>query len=122
MNATLNPPLMTNPNRPSAWYRSRDGIFLGLCKGLAEWRDVPVFWIRLGMVALTIFTFPVPVIIYLIVAMCVAKAPKPEATDTPAQNFSGVGKVLDSLERRTRRIEDAVVNRETDWDRRFHDK
>ena len=112
---------MTNPDRPEGWYRSRDGVFLGLCKGLSEWRDVPVFWVRLALILLTIATSFLPVVLYIVMAFIIPNAPD---KDWEPKNSSArsVDHMLDSLERRTQRVEDAVVNRETDWDRRFHDK
>lgn len=112
---------MTDFESPNGWHRSEKGIFLGICKGLAEWRDVPVFWIRFAMVALTIFTFPLPIFIYIFLAFITPKARKDGWTPKNSE-YRTVNQTLDSLERRTRRVEDAVVNRETDWDRRFHDK
>ncbi|MGB0369865.1 MAG: PspC domain-containing protein [Opitutales bacterium] len=113
---------MTDQDRPSSWYRSEGGIFLGLCKGLAEWRDVPVFWVRFAMVIFTVFTFPLPVFLYIVLAFIISKAPEQQSWKPENSEYRSVSQTLDSLERRTRRVEDAVVNRETDWDRRFHDK
>lgn len=112
---------MTDQKRPSSWYRSQNGIFLGICKGLAEWRDVPVFWVRFALIAFTILMFPIAAFLYIVLAFIIPKEPK-ESWEPQDPDYRSVSQTLDSLERRTRRVEDAVVDRETDWDRRFHDK
>ena len=130
MNATLNSLQMTSPDRPNGWYRSKEGMFLGICKGLADWKDIPVFWIRLTLILITVVVFnialPIAVLIYMAMAFFIPKAPEKTHViknhDTIVPSASRVSSMLDSLERRTQRVEDAVVNRETDWDRRFHDK
>ena len=37
-------------------YRSRNGRFLGVCKGLADYFDLPLFWVRTFTVLLILFT------------------------------------------------------------------
>jgi phage shock protein PspC (stress-responsive transcriptional regulator) len=44
------------PSRPTAATRVRDGRWLaGVCRGLAEVRELDVVWLRLGFVALSLF-------------------------------------------------------------------
>ena len=51
-------------------YRSRKGEWLGICKGIAEWRDLPVGTVRLIFVLVAIFTAIVPcLIIYFLVGL-----------------------------------------------------
>ena len=51
-------------------YRSRKGEILGVCKGIAEWRDYPVDTIRLIVVLIAIFTAIAPcLIIYFILGL-----------------------------------------------------
>ena len=51
-------------------YRSRNGEILGVCKGIAEWRDYPVDTIRLIVVLIAIFTAIAPcLIIYFILGL-----------------------------------------------------
>lgn len=51
-------------------YRSRDGQILGVCKGIAEWRDYPVDTIRLIVVLIAIFTAVAPcLVIYFILGL-----------------------------------------------------
>ena len=51
-------------------YRSRHGEWLGVCKGIAEWRDLPVDTVRLIVILIAIFTAIVPcLIIYFLVGL-----------------------------------------------------
>ena len=51
-------------------YRSRNGEILGVCKGIAEWRDYPVDTIRLIVILIAIFTAIAPcLIIYFILGL-----------------------------------------------------
>lgn len=51
-------------------YRSRNGEILGVCKGIAEWRDYPVDTIRLIVVLIAIFTAIAPcLVIYFILGL-----------------------------------------------------
>ena len=38
------------------WYRSRHGIFFGLCRGLGEYFDFSVFWIQFMVVVALMVT------------------------------------------------------------------
>ena len=51
-------------------YRSKNGMLLGVCKGIAEWKDFPVGVVRLIFLILLTFGngFPI-VIIYLVLAL-----------------------------------------------------
>ena len=113
-------------SRPNGWYRSEEGVFLGLCKGLAEWRDLPVFWVRFAFIILSVITglFPIAVIAYIVMSFIIPKAPEKafQSPPTLAPKIKSVKQMLEALERRTRRVEEAVVNRENDWDRRFYDR
>ena len=37
-------------------YRARDGMILGVCRGIARYRDLPVAAVRIAMILLTVFT------------------------------------------------------------------
>ena len=51
-------------------YRSRHGEWLGVCKGIAEWRDLPVDTVRLIVILIAVFTAIVPcLIIYFIIGL-----------------------------------------------------
>ena len=44
-------------------YRSKNGEIMGVCKGIAEWRDYPVDTIRLIFILVAIFTAIAPCLI-----------------------------------------------------------
>ena len=51
-------------------YRSKNGMFLGVCRGIAEWKDFPVGTVRLVFLVLLFFAKGFPIIaIYLILAL-----------------------------------------------------
>ena len=39
-------------NNRGGIYRARDGVILGVCKGIANYFDFSLFWIRIGMVVI----------------------------------------------------------------------
>jgi phage shock protein C len=57
-------------------YRSRNGILLGVCRGVAEYFDFSVFWIRALVVILFIFTGFWPVVgLYILAALLMKSEP-----------------------------------------------
>ena len=61
-------------------YRSKDGEILGVCKGIAEWRDYPVDTIRLIVILIAIFTAIAPcLIIYFILGLILPVNPYEDA-------------------------------------------
>ncbi|KJS01163.1 MAG: phage-shock protein [Desulfobulbaceae bacterium BRH_c16a] len=113
-------------------YRSRDGVFLGVCKGLAEYFDFSIFWVRMALVVMFIFSGFWPVIgVYLVAAFFMKPEPvKPIASEeerefydsyvnSPKSAAQRLKKKLQELDRRIRRMEDEVTGREYEWKRRF---
>ena len=114
-------------------YRSRSGIILGVCRGLADYFDFSVFWIRAIAVILFIFTGFWPVVgIYLLAALLMKSAPAANA-GTGSNRTAGcryrrkrndtaerLKQKWKHLEKRIRRMEDKVTSREFDWNSRFH--
>ncbi len=113
-------------------YRSRDGVILGVCRGLADYFDISTTWIRL----LAVFIFFVsglwPVIgLYLIAALIMKPEPViPLHSDEEQAFYEGyvhsrtgtlhsLYRRFKNLERRIRRMEDVVTSKEYDWNRRF---
>ena len=61
---------------PAGIYRSRDGVIFGVCRGIAEYFDISVFWTRaivLGTLICTGF-FPIG-FAYIIAALLMKKEP-----------------------------------------------
>lgn len=109
-------------------------MICGVCKGIAEHLDFPVFWLR--VIALVIlFTagiFP-PVLLYFLAAIFMKPEPVIPFSDVEDQEFYNsyvssrsmavhrVKKTYDNLDRRIRRIEDIVTAKDYDWETRLHE-
>lgn len=113
-------------------YRARDGVVFGVCKGLADHFDFPVFWVRMALVVMFIFSGFWPVIgVYLIAAFIMKPEPvKPIANDeerefyhsyvnSPKSAAERLKRKFRELDRRIRRMEDEVTGREYEWKKRF---
>jgi phage shock protein C len=114
-------------------YRSREGIILGVCRGVADYFDVSAFWIRAILVVAFIFTGFWPIIgIYLLAALLMKSAPGAPGRQRSKRNFDcrynharrdtaeRFRRKWEHLEKRIRRAEDKVTSREFDWDNRFY--
>ena len=114
-------------------YRSRNGIIFGVCRGLADYFDFSVFWIRAIAVILFIFTGFWPVVgIYLLAALLMKLAPS--ASDGVRSNHrtgcwqrctrndtaERLKRKWKHLEKRIRKMEDTITSRKFDWNRRFY--
>lgn len=87
-------------------YRSRDRVFFGVCKGFAEWRDLPVFWVRfftLFAFASTGF-FPVG-FLYFLAAIILPVEPAEKEYRRDHRDYD--------------RYKRSHFDRERDWDNRF---
>ncbi|MDQ8202731.1 PspC domain-containing protein [Pelagicoccus sp. SDUM812003] len=118
-------------------YRSKNRIVFGICQGLADHFDLSVVWIRLGLVAISLFTgfFPFPVL-YAIAALIIKPEPEGlrreersfcyeedyfETSDSPRMlSLRRLKNRFDSIESRIRRMENYVTNKSYDWERRFN--
>lgn len=113
-------------------YRARDGVFLGVCKGIAEYFDLSVFWVRIALVIVFIFSGFWPVIgVYLVAAFFMKPRPvKPIESEaerefydsyvqSPKSAAQRLKKKFADLERRIRNMESKVTGREYEWERRF---
>lgn len=114
-------------------YRSRDGILLGVCRGIAEHFDFSVFWVRMAIVVTFILSGFWPVIgIYLAAAFFMK--PKPvrpiESNEehefydsyvhSPRNAAHRLRKKFSNLEKRIRRMEDKVTGKEYEWEKKFN--
>lgn len=115
-------------------YRSRSGKILGVCKGLAEYFDFSVFWMRIIALALLVFSGIWPmVILYFLAALLMKPEPVlPLETEGEQEFYNSYAssrrmalhrlkRTYDNLDRRIRRMEDIVTAREYDWDRRLNE-
>lgn len=114
-------------------YRSRNGVILGVCKGIAEYFDFSTFWVRAIAVGLLIFSGFWPVaILYFIAALLIKPEPTIHIDTDEEQEFydsyvhSRKGAIdrlkrrYDNLERRIRRMEDTVTSREFSWNSKLN--
>jgi phage shock protein C len=114
-------------------YRSRDGIILGVCRGVADYFDFSAFWIRAILIVVFIFTGFWPVIgIYILAAILMKSEPgvpgekksksKYQCKYSRARRETSerIRRKWRHLEKRIRRMEDKVTSREFDWNNRFY--
>ena len=114
-------------------YRSRDGVLLGVCRGVADYFDFSVFWIRAIAVVLFIFTGFWPIVgIYLLAALLMKSEPANHAGTGFKQKRGSryhctrnaaaerLKRKWKHLEKRIREMEDKVTSPEFDWNSRFH--
>ncbi|MBU4318593.1 MAG: PspC domain-containing protein [Proteobacteria bacterium] len=114
-------------------YRSRNGFVLGVFRGLAEYFDLPVHWLRIiGVIVFIISGFWPIVVLYLLAAFIMKPEPViPLDTEDEAEFYdsytrSRTGAVhrmkrqFDNLNRRVVRMEDIVTDKEYDWEQRLN--
>ena len=114
-------------------YRSRRGIILGVCRGLADHFDFSVFWVRaIAILFLFITGFWPAIGLYLIAALLMKPEPViPIETDAEKEFYDSythsrhqaahrLKRRFQNLERRIRRMEDIVTAREFNWDEKLN--
>jgi len=114
-------------------YRSRNGIILGVCRGIAEYFDFSIFWVRAIALILLFITGFWPITgLYFIAALLMKPEPVVPIQTEEEQEFydsythSSRGAVdrlkrrYDNLERRIQRMEHTVTAREFNWDQRLN--
>ncbi len=114
-------------------YRSRNGIILGVCRGIAEYFDFSIFWVRAIALILLFITGFWPITgLYFIAALLMKPEPVVPIQTEEEQEFydsythSSRGAVdrlkrrYDNLEDRIQRMEHTVTTREYDWDHRLN--
>ena len=113
-------------------YRSRNGIILGVCRGLANYFDLKAFWIRIIVVVFFLASGVWPILVLYFVASLLMK-PEPvrpiesEAeqefydsyTSSRPRAASRLKRRFHNLDHRIQRMEDMVTAREFEWDRKF---
>ena len=108
-------------------------MLLGVCRGLADYFDFSVIWIRILVVAAFIFTGFWPVgVLYLVAALIMKPAPviTPASdaeeefyhsyTDSRSMALGRLKRTFDNLERRLQRMEDVVTSKDFDWEHRVN--
>jgi phage shock protein C len=113
-------------------YRARNGVFLGVCKGIAQYFDFSPGAVRTVVILLFLVTGVWPVgLLYLIAAMVMKMEPVVPFDGPADQEFYNsytssragalerIKRKFDSLDRRLRRMEDVVTSRDFEWERRM---
>ena len=117
----------------SGIYRSRNGIILGVFKGLSNSFDLSVKWLRFFGVVIFIISGFWPIAVFYILAAFIMK-PEPmipletldesEFYDSYSRSRRGavnrVSRKFDNLNRRIQRMEEIVTDKEFDWERRLN--
>ncbi len=114
-------------------YRSRDGVLLGVCRGVAEHFDMSVFWLRMVVVLVFLLSGFWPVMgIYLVAAFFMKPNPvRPIETEdeqefydsyvnSPRSAAQRLKRQFENLERRIRRMESTVTGKDYEWERKFN--
>jgi len=114
-------------------YRSRNGIILGICKGLAEHFDFSVFWTRVIALIFLFVAGILPAIgLYLLAALLMKPEPVIPVMNSAEKEFydsytySRQGAVqrlkrrFETLQRRIQRMEHIVTSTEYDWENRLN--
>ena len=110
-------------------YRSRRGIFMGVCRGLADYFNVSVFWLTVITLVVFLFTGFWPVcVMYSIAGLLLKMEPVSPLHDEKDQEFydtythsrqSAIQRVkrkFENIERRIQRMEHTVTSKEFDWE------
>jgi phage shock protein C len=114
-------------------YRSRNGIILGVCKGLAAHFDFSVFWTRvIGLIFLFVAGILPAIGLYLLAALLMKPEPVIPVENSAEKEFydsytySRQGAVdrlkrrFENLQRRIQRMEHIVTSAEYDWENRLN--
>ena len=116
-------------------YRSREGSIFGVCRGVADYLDMPVTGVRIVTIAAAIFTGITPVVIlYVIAALLMKPEPVVPIENDDEEEFYNsyvssrpmalhrLKRTFDALDRRIQRIEGIVTAPDYDWERRLYEE
>jgi phage shock protein C len=114
-------------------YRSRQGIVMGVCKGVAEYFDLSVFWTRTITLLLFFMTGFWPMgAVYFAAALLLKPEPAVPLRASGEKDFydayvhsrrAAVDRLkrrYENLDQRIRRMEHVVTSKEYDWDHRLN--
>ena len=116
-------------------YRSRNGVILGVCKGLAEHFDFSVFWTRVIALLLLCVAGLFPAIgLYLLAALLMKPEPVIPVSNSAEKEFydsytysrhgalQRLKRRYENLQRRIQRMEHIVTSAEYDWENRLNNR
>ena len=110
-------------------YRSRQGIFMGVCRGIADYFNFRVSWLRIITVILFLFTGFWPIgVMYIVAGLLLKLEPVSPLRDEQDEEFydtytrsrqSAIQRIkrkFENIERRIQRMEHTVTSRAFDWE------
>ena len=113
-------------------YRSRSGIIMGVCRGIGDYLNFSVFWIRAILIILFLISgFWPMVVLYFAAALLMKSEPviRPHKhyeegfcsayTRTRRPSSDHMKRRHQTLERRLHNLESIVTSKEYDWERRL---
>ena len=114
-------------------HRSRHGILLGVCRGIAETFDFSVFWIRaIALIILFLSGFWPIAAIYFVAALLMKPEPAIPIESNDEQEFydsyirsrkaasDRLKRRYENLERRIQRLEHTVTSKEFNWEQQLN--
>ncbi len=123
-------------------YRSRHGELLGVCQGIADWRELPVGPIRLLVIIIAVSTAVVPVLaIYIAAGFLLPLEPTGQQRREARGGFWGrqsreefkdsfrkdrhhtvhdIKDEFEDLKEKVSKMEADVFDKEKEWDNKFH--
>jgi len=127
------PASTAQPGSDRGLYRSRNGVFAGVCRGLADYYGFNVFWLRVIVVALLFMSGIWPVLfVYFLASLVMKPEPARPIQSEAEQDFYDdyvnsrpsaarrLKRRFDALNRRLQRMEDTVTGREFEWDQKMN--
>jgi phage shock protein C len=109
-------------------------MIFGVCKGMAEYLGVNLFWVRVLAVVMLLFSgIWLGIAAYVVAALLMKPEPVVPFEETADREFyesyvnsrtmalQRLKRTYDSLERRIRRLEDIVTARDYEWERRLNE-
>jgi len=113
-------------------YRSRDGAILGVFRGLGEYFDLKVFWLRVFAVVMLFVSgiWPILILYFLAAALMKPEPVIPLASEEEEEFYDSyisskrgaVNRLLrqfKNIDRRIQRMEHIVTDRRFDWEDRL---
>ncbi len=124
--------MTANNFKDTRLYRSRDGVILGICRGIADNYDIPAFWLRIGVIFIALTTAIWPVILAYF-ALAFFMKPRPvlplttegenefynSYTSSRSMALNRLKRKFDNLNNRIHRMEDVVTSKEYRWNQNF---
>jgi len=109
-------------------YKSRQGLFMGVCRGIAEHFHLSVFWTRAVVFGLFLFTGFWPVgVMYIVAGLLLSPEPVvPLETESDQEFYNSytssrsaaiqrIKRKFENIDRRIQRMEHTVTSREFDF-------